>query len=70
VQRGIGAVGDVESQMRFAVIGIGAVTLETFVGEYRPDIEVEADPCIVGCNRGVVVVEAGGKNEDCARDQG
>jgi hypothetical protein len=70
VQRRKGAVRDIESQMRLAVIGVGAVALETFIGKDRPDVEVVADRS-VGCSRGVVVVvETGGKNENGSRDQG
>lgn len=68
VQRGIGAVGDVEAKMGFAMGGVGAVAFEAFVGEDGADIEVEAD-----CRSGtgiVLVVQAGVENEDGSCDQG
>jgi len=63
-----GAVGDVESQMGFPVVGVGAVAFKTFVRENGSDVEVIAD---LFCGSGVVVVvQAGGKNKDGSCDQG
>jgi hypothetical protein len=67
-QGGIGAFGDIQSQVGFAMVGIGAVAFEAFVGEDGADIEVEAD-----CRSGtgiVLVVQAGVENEDSSCDQG
>jgi len=66
VQRGVGAVGDIESQVGLPVGGVGAVAFEAFVGEDGPDVEVVADP---GAVAGAVVVQAGSKNKDGSRDQ-
>ena len=43
VERGIGAVGDVETEVGFAVGGVGAVAFEAFIGEDRSDVKVIAD---------------------------
>jgi hypothetical protein len=67
LQGGEGAVGDVESQVGFPVIGIGAVAFKALVGKDGADVEVVADFL---CGTGVVVVQAGGENKNCACDQG
>ena len=36
-------VGDVETQVGFACLGVGAVAVEASVREYRPDIALEID---------------------------
>jgi hypothetical protein len=43
MERGIGAIGDIESQVRFAMGGIGSMTLETLVGENGAYIKIIAD---------------------------
>jgi hypothetical protein len=62
-----GAVGDVETQVGFPVVGVGAVAFKAFVGKDGADVEVVADP---GAVVGAVVMQAGNKNEDGSRDQG
>jgi hypothetical protein len=62
------AVGDVESQVGFPVVGIGAVAFKTFIGEDGSNVEIVAD-LFYGTGV-VVVVQAGGKNKDGSSDQG
>lgn len=66
VQGRVGAIGDVESQMCFAVTGVGTVAFEAFVGEDRTDIKVIADFSIVV----LLAVKAGGKDTDARCEQG
>ena len=53
--------------MGFPVVGVGAVAFKALVGEDGADIEVKAD---FGVRGGAVVMQAGGKNEYGACDQG
>ncbi|HTR29745.1 MAG TPA: hypothetical protein VMH27_10780 [Puia sp.] len=66
MQRCIGAVGDIKSQARFAVVGVRAVAFEAPVGKDRADVEVETNVCLFV----LLAVEAGGKSKDAREDQG
>jgi hypothetical protein len=43
LEGGEGAVGDIEAEVGFPVVGVGAVAFKAFVGEDGADIEVVAD---------------------------
>ena len=58
---------NVEPQVGFPVVGIGAVAFEAFVGKDRTDVEVEAD--LFRVTGVVLVVQAGGKNQNGSCDQ-
>jgi hypothetical protein len=67
LKRGEGAVGNVEPQMGFPVVGVGAVAFEAFVGKDRTDVEIKAD--LFRVTSVVMVVQAGGKNQNASCDQ-
>jgi hypothetical protein len=67
LKRGEGAVGNVEPQVGFPVVGIGAVAFEAFVGKDRTNVEIEAD--LFRVTGVVLVVQAGGKNQNGSCDQ-
>src|SRR6185437_8152889 len=67
MQRGIGAVGDVEPKMGLAVVGVGAVAFETLIGKNGADVVVVADYVrnFFGI-RAAVMAETGGGETDRA----
>jgi hypothetical protein len=74
---GEGAVGDIEAEVGFPVVSVGAVAFKAFVGEDGADVEVIADVVGgfgvgvgLGCGCGAVVMQAGGKNEYASGDEG
>ncbi len=66
VQGSVGAVGNIKSQVCFAVIGIRTMAFEAPVGKDRANIEVETDFRFFV----FLAVEAGRKNENARDDQG
>ena len=67
MQWGVGAIGDIETQMCFPVIGIGTVAFETFIRKDGADIEVVAHQIRKSSGfRAAVMTEARGSKTDRA----
>jgi hypothetical protein len=43
VEWGVGAIGDIETEVGFPVVGVGAVAFEALIREDGADVEVKAD---------------------------